>query len=77
LDKFERRDFIHGLTYLADVFNHMNKINILVQGPEVSFMGATEKLRTFLAKLSIWKMRADTDILASLHALGSGLQTWS
>jgi hypothetical protein len=69
LENFERKDFIHGLTYLAHAFNHMNKINILVQGPEVTFMEATEKLEAFLAKLSICKKRVEADILASVQML--------
>jgi hypothetical protein len=24
LEHFERKDFIHGVDYLADIFNHMN-----------------------------------------------------
>jgi hypothetical protein len=28
LEHVEREDFIHGLAYLADIFNHMNEINL-------------------------------------------------
>jgi hypothetical protein len=45
----ERKDFIHGLAYLADIFNHMNEIHLSVQGPEVTIMDAKEKLHAFLA----------------------------
>jgi hypothetical protein len=44
LELVERKDFINGLAYLADVFNHMNKINLSIQGPEVTIVDATEKL---------------------------------
>jgi hypothetical protein len=37
------------LAYLADIFNHMNEINLSIQGPEVTIMDATEKLQAFLA----------------------------
>lgn len=63
----KERILFHGLTYLADVFNHMNEINISVQDSEVTFREATEKLQAFLAKLSIWKKRVDADILASFR----------
>jgi hypothetical protein len=55
LEHSERKDFIHGQAYLADIYNHMNVINLSVQGPELTIMDATEKLQAFLAKLSIWK----------------------
>jgi hypothetical protein len=35
------RIFIHGLTYLADIINHVNKIGLSVQGPEVTITDAT------------------------------------
>jgi hypothetical protein len=49
LEHFERKDFIHGLPYLADIFSHMNEIHLSVQGPEVITMDAKEKLHAFLA----------------------------
>uniref|UniRef100_A0A7M4E8X6 DUF4371 domain-containing protein n=1 Tax=Crocodylus porosus TaxID=8502 RepID=A0A7M4E8X6_CROPO len=69
LEHFERKDFIHGLAYLADIFNHMNEINLSIQGPEVTIMDATEKLQAFLAKLPIWKKRVEANILANFQML--------
>jgi hypothetical protein len=69
LEHIERNDFIHGLAYLADIFNHMNEINLLIQGPEVAITDATEKLQAFLAKLSIWKKRVEADIVANFQML--------
>jgi hypothetical protein len=53
LEHVERKDSIHGLAYLEDIFNHMNEINLSIQGPDVTIMNATEKLQAFFAKLSI------------------------
>jgi hypothetical protein len=53
LEHFQRKDFIHCLAYLADIFNHVNEINISIQGPEVIIMDTPEKLQAVLAKLSI------------------------
>jgi hypothetical protein len=33
----------------------MNEIHLSVQGPEVTIMGATDKLQAFLAQMSVWK----------------------
>jgi hypothetical protein len=69
LEHVERKDFIHGLAYLADIFNHMKEINLSIQGSEVTIMDATEKLQAFLAKLSIWKKRVEADIVANFQML--------
>jgi hypothetical protein len=69
LEHVERNDFIHGLAYLTDIFNHMNEINLSIQGPEVTIMEASEKLQAFLAKLSIWKRRVEADIVAKFQML--------
>jgi hypothetical protein len=53
LEHTETKNFIHGLAYLADIFNHMNEINLSIQRLELTTMDATEKLQAFLAKLSI------------------------
>jgi hypothetical protein len=69
LEHFERNDFIHGLAYLADISHHMNKINLSIQGPEVTIMDATEILQAFLAKSPVWKNRLEADILANFQVL--------
>jgi hypothetical protein len=69
LEHAERKDFIHGLAYLEDIFYHMNEINLSIQDPEVTIMDATEKLQAFLAKLSIWKKRVEADIVANFQML--------
>jgi hypothetical protein len=67
LEHFAR--IIHGLAYLADIFNHMNEINISIQGPEVIIMEATENIKASFVKLSIWKKRVEVDILANFRML--------
>jgi hypothetical protein len=52
LEHFERKDFIHGLPYLADILNHMNEIHLSIQCPEVIIMDATEKLQAFSANFA-------------------------
>jgi hypothetical protein len=69
LEHFGRKDFIHGLAYLEDIFNHVNEINLSIQGPEFTIIDATEKSQAFLAKLPIWKKRAEANILANFQML--------
>jgi hypothetical protein len=69
LEHFERKDFIHEVANLADIFNHMNEINLSIQGPEVTIIDATEKLQAFLAKLKIWKKTVEADILENFQML--------
>jgi hypothetical protein len=57
------------LAYLADIFNHMNEINLSIQGPEDTTMDATENLQAFLAKLAIWKKTIESDIVANFQML--------
>jgi hypothetical protein len=57
------------LAYLADIFNHMNEINLSIQGTEDTIINATENLQAFLAKLSVWKKRVEADIVANLKML--------
>ncbi|XP_071044583.1 protein FAM200C-like, partial [Parasteatoda tepidariorum] len=42
-----KKDFTYKLAYLADNFNHMNNISLLIQGPDITIMDATEKLQAF------------------------------
>jgi hypothetical protein len=80
LEHFERKDFIHGMAYLADIFNHMNEVHLSIQGPKVTFMDATEILQAFLAKLSVWKKQVAVAILANFRMLekgGSAVPSWS
>lgn len=74
LKQFERKDFIHGFAYLADIFNHTNKVNFAVQGPKVTITDATEESQSSLAKLPPWKRRLEAEILANLRMLVEMLQ---
>jgi hypothetical protein len=42
-------DFIRGLEYLEDIFNHINEISLSLQGPEVNIVDATGILQSVLA----------------------------
>ena len=42
--------------YLADLFEHVNQLNKTLQGRNTNLVDCAEKVRSFLNKLSLWKM---------------------
>ena len=54
-EKIKSESFFCGLSYLTDIFGHINNVNRAMQGPGVTIMDAAEKLNAFLLKLSLWK----------------------
>ena len=54
-ENFESKSFLYGLSYLADIFGHINNVNRAFQGPGVTIMDSAEKLKAFLLKLSLLK----------------------
>ncbi|KAI6656166.1 hypothetical protein LOD99_1510 [Oopsacas minuta] len=44
---------------LADIFGHMNEVNLSIQGPEVYIMDVAERLQALLDKLGLWKRRLE------------------
>jgi hypothetical protein len=65
----ETENFLKGLAYLADIFSHLNNINLSLQGPAVTIVDATEKLKAFLGKLPLWKNRVDVGVTANFCML--------
>ena len=67
--QFDREEFLYGLAYLADIFGHLNEVNLSFQGPDVTIMDVTERLKAFQAKLPLWKRRLETDNFANFPML--------
>ncbi|XP_067133148.1 zinc finger BED domain-containing protein 5-like [Centruroides vittatus] len=45
------------LAYLADVFSHLNELNVNLQGHDKNILLVTDKVHTFIKKLDIWIIR--------------------
>ena len=45
------------LAYLADIFNHLNALNMSLQGKDSNILKTTDKIIAFKKKLRIWKTR--------------------
>ncbi|KAJ4932883.1 hypothetical protein JOQ06_029722, partial [Pogonophryne albipinna] len=43
------------LAYLADIFSHLNDLNIRMQGKNENILTATDKLNDFRSKLRVWQ----------------------
>ena len=51
-DFFADDDWRAKLAYLADIFGYLNTVNVSLQGPADSILGATDKLSAFQGKLT-------------------------
>ena len=68
-EKIESESFLYSLSYLADIFGHINNVNHAMQGPGVTIMDTAEKLNAFLLKLSLWKCRLKVGNYANFRLL--------
>ena len=68
-EKIDSESFLYSLSYLADIFGHINNVNRAMQYPGVTIMDAAEKLNAFLLKLSLWKCRLEVGNYASFPML--------
>ena len=58
-EKFEDEVFILSLSYMADIFSHLNDINLFMQGMYANNILCTEKIEAFKKKLTLWKHRVE------------------
>ena len=45
--QFDFKEFLCDLAYLADIFGHLSKINLSIQGPDITITDAMERLQAF------------------------------
>ena len=60
---FESREFVILLAFLADIFSHLNDLNIKMQGTGMTVMNTGEEINAFAQKLALWKRKAIKTIL--------------
>ena len=62
--------FILSLSYLADIFSHLNDLNLPMQGMFANNIDCTEKeVEAFKKKLSLWKRRIQGGNVGSFPTL--------
>ena len=60
-DILYNEEFFLDLAYLEDIFTHWIEMNLSIQGFGVTVMEASEKIKGFHDKLSLWKKRSETE----------------
>lgn len=68
-ENFEDEIFILSLSYLADIFSHLNDLNLFMQGMFANNIDCTEKVEAFKKKLSLWKRRIQGGNVGSFPTL--------
>lgn len=69
IELLESEDFIIKLAYLVDIFEHLNTLNLSLQGPNLTVISGNEKLRAFSDKLNLWAERVERDDFAPFPTL--------
>uniref|UniRef100_UPI0035900B4B protein FAM200C-like n=1 Tax=Myxine glutinosa TaxID=7769 RepID=UPI0035900B4B len=69
-NSFEDEHFIVSLGYLADIFGHLNDLNMSMQGRDVDIIQARGKFVAFTKKLPIWSRRVESGNMANFPILG-------
>ncbi|XP_068219262.1 protein FAM200C-like [Palaemon carinicauda] len=68
-DHFENREFILSLAYLADVFMHLDELNVSIQGTAMNMITAREKLSALTKKLPMWIKSIESGNFANFPSL--------
>ena len=68
-DHFENREFILSLAYLADVFTHLNELNVSMQGTAMNMITAREKLSALTKKHPMWIKHIESENFANFPSL--------
>ncbi|XP_068214344.1 protein FAM200C-like [Palaemon carinicauda] len=72
-DKFKSDSFQIILAYLVDIFESLNAVNLKLQGKNIHIISHHDTIRTFMAKLDLWKCLIQRGNAASFRNLDSGL----
>ena len=55
----DENDCCKRLAYLSDIFAHLNKLNLKLQGTELDLIRFKNTLRGFIAKLQNWLRKVE------------------
>jgi len=71
-EKFQDDVFILSLSYLADIFSHLNDLNMFMQGMYANYILCTEKTEAF-KKLALWKGQVEGGSVGNFPILEENL----
>ncbi|XP_029638024.1 protein FAM200B-like [Octopus sinensis] len=72
-DKFQSEGFHLSLAYLVDIFEVLNAFDLKLQGKNINILTHHDTIRSFMAKLDLWKCRIQEGNIASFSYLDSAL----
>ncbi|XP_025407111.1 zinc finger BED domain-containing protein 5-like [Sipha flava] len=49
------------LSFLTDLFEHLNKLNSSIQGRNENMLTSSDKIMAFIEKLNLWKTKVNQD----------------
>ena len=55
-ESFQHTDFLLKFSYLCDIFEKLNKLNISMQGNDANVLELSDKIEAFLRKNSLWRV---------------------
>nr|XP_039250102.1 uncharacterized protein LOC120327806 [Styela clava] len=70
---FKSDEFVLVMAYLVDIFESLNKLNLLLQGRETNRITDYGFIRAYIAKLELWYRRAQQGNAASFPNLDTAL----
>ena len=71
LEKFQSQGFQQSLTYLVDIFQALNALNLQLQRKNIDIIMHHDIVRSFMAKLDLWQNRIEQGNPASFCNLDS------
>lgn len=54
---FSNEKWLVKLAYLADIFSHLNILNLSLRGPDKNMLYTQDRVNAFVKKLSVWSAR--------------------
>lgn len=54
---FSDEKWLIKLAYLADIFSHLNILNLSLQGPDTTILYAQDRVNAFVRKLTLWNSK--------------------
>ena len=65
----QEKIFKPSLTYLADIFEALNMLNLKLQGPHTTIIIHTYAIKAFIARLGLWERKIEVRNITAFHRL--------
>jgi uncharacterized protein YlzI (FlbEa/FlbD family) len=68
-EKLNDFSWLCKIAYLADLFTHLNVLNLKLQGPDTNIFVVEDKIEAMIEKLKLWVNRVERKSYTSLPVL--------